>query len=161
MKYSKVGFFLPVLFCCLSLTACSPNSVEPVPANSCNKVQIIDAPPDSLQLDSFDLKAMTINGDALVVDLVHGGGCREHFYALFMSPSVFLESYPVQANLYLRHNANGDLCKALLHPQICFDLRPVAEQYFKFYQGNDPAQCLWLSRRAKTQRALPAALKRE
>jgi len=129
---------LPVLFCCLSLPACSPNSVEPLPANSCNKVQITEAPADSLQLDDFDLKAITINNDTLFVDLVHGGGCREHFYDLFMSPSVFLESYPAQANLYLRHNANGDLCKALLHPKICFDLRPVAAQYFKFYQGKDP-----------------------
>jgi len=121
----------------LGLISCSPNGVEPAQTNSCAKVQITEAPADSLQLDSFDLKTIAINADTLVIEIAHGGGCKQHAYALFMSPSVFLESFPAQANLYLQHNADGDLCKALLQPKICFDLRPVAEQYQKFYQRQD------------------------
>jgi hypothetical protein len=98
------------------------------------------APPDSLQLDGFVLKTITISDDILTIGVTHGGGCKEHAYAVFMSPAVFLESFPAQANLYLQHNANGDRCKALLYPKLCFDLRPIAEQYQKFYQRLDPIQ---------------------
>ena len=105
---------------------------------SCPAVKITDVPADSLRLDSFALKAISINADTLFIEIAHGGGCQQHDYALFMSPSVFAESFPVQASLYLRHNANGDLCKALLQPKLCFDLRPVAEQYRRFYGGLAP-----------------------
>jgi hypothetical protein len=88
-------------------------------------------------LDSFRLDAVAINGDTLTLDLTHGGGCKEHFYALFMSPAAFLESFPVQANLYLQHDDNDDACDALLQPKLRFDLRPVAELYEKFYHRRD------------------------
>lgn len=136
---SSIKFFsiawLPLL---LGLPPCSPTGVEPVPTASCPAVKITDVPADSLRLDSFDLKAISINADTLFMEITHGGGCQQHDHALFMSPSVFAESFPVQANLYLRHNANGDACKALLQPKLCFDLRPVAEQYRKFYGGLAP-----------------------
>lgn len=117
---------------------CSPNGIGPLPPAPCPPVTITDVPADSLRLDAFDLKAVSINGDTLFVDVTYGGGCQPHDYALFMSPSVFAESLPVQANLYLRHNANGEACKALLQAKLCFDLRPVAEQYRKFYGGLAP-----------------------
>lgn len=103
-------------------------------------VIIIDAPPDSLQLDNFTLHGIAINGDKLVLDISHGGGCKQHAYALFMSPPAFLKSFPAQADLYLQHNGNGDFCEALLRPQLGFDLRPVAELYQKLYQRRDPIQ---------------------
>jgi len=127
--------WLPLL---LGLLQCSPTGVEPIPAASCPAIKLTDVPADSLRLDGFDLKAISINADTLFIEVTHGGGCKQHDYALFMSPSVFAESFPVQANLYLQHNANGDLCKALLQPKLCFDLRPVAKQYRKFYGGLAP-----------------------
>lgn len=133
MKISKFRFFVPLLPLLLGLITCSPNSVEPQPTESCPTVKVVDTPADSLQLDSFELKQIAINGDTLFVEVSHGGGCEQHRYALFMSPSVFAESFPVQANLYFQHNANGDHCKALLRPKVCFDLRPVAALYQKFY----------------------------
>jgi hypothetical protein len=138
MKYCKFDLFVLSLLLLVGLMACSPNGIEPVPNDSCQLVKITETPADSLQLDNFDLKTITITGDTLVVEIAHGGGCQQHAYALFMSPSVFLESFPVQANLYFQHNANGDLCKALLQQKICFDLRPVAELYHKFYHHQDP-----------------------
>jgi len=137
MRDSKLILFAlwPLL---LGLQHCSPSGVEPVPTASCPAVKITDVLADSLRLDGFDLKAISINADTLFIEIAHGGGCKPHDYALFMSPSVFAESFPVQACLYLRHNANGDLCKALLQQKTCFDLRPVAEQYRKFYGGLAP-----------------------
>jgi len=138
MIYLKFDLFMPSLLLLVGLIACSPNGIEPNPSNSCQPVKITDAPADSLQLDGFDLKAMTINDDTLTIEISHGGGCKQHAYALFMSPSVFLESFPVQANLYFQHNANGDLCEALLQEKVCFNLRPLAELYQRFYQRHDP-----------------------
>jgi hypothetical protein len=103
-------------------------------------VIIIDAPPDSLQLDSFTLHGIAIDGDKLALDISHGGGCKQHAYALFMSPPAFLKSFPAQANLYIQHNGNGDSCEALLRPNLSFDLRPVAELHQKLYQRRDPIQ---------------------
>lgn len=120
---------------------CSPNNIEPLPATSCDAretVIITATPPDSLQLDSFALDTIAVNGDTLSLEVTHGGGCKEHTYALYMSPGVFLESFPVQANLYLQHNANGDACKALLRKKVCVNVRPIAALYEKFYQRRDP-----------------------
>ncbi|MGH7450574.1 MAG: DUF6174 domain-containing protein [bacterium] len=103
-------------------------------------VIFINAPPDSLQLDSFTLHGIVINGDKLTLDISHGGGCKQHSYVLFMSPSAFLKSFPAQANLYLQHKDNDDSCDALLRPKLGFDLRPIAELYQKLYQRRDPIQ---------------------
>lgn len=137
MRNSKIRLFVLPLLSWLGSISCTP-IIEPIPVNLCNPVKITEAPADSLQLDDFNLKTMTINDDTLTIEISHSGGCQEHAYALFMSPSVFLESFPAQADLYLQHNANGDRCEALLQPKLCFDLRPVAEQYQKFYQRLDP-----------------------
>jgi hypothetical protein len=103
-------------------------------------VIIVDVPPDSLQLDSFTLHGIAINGDKLALDISHGGGCARHFYTLFMSPGAFLKSFPAQANLYLQHEDNDDPCDALLRPKLSFDLRPIAELYQKLYRRRDPIQ---------------------
>ena len=101
--------------------------VEDLRIAGANPVQITNTPPAELKLDPFSLGNATISGNTLTINLSHGGGCAEHEYELFMSPGTFLESFPVQANLYLRHNANGDICRALITKDITFDLTPIAE----------------------------------
>jgi hypothetical protein len=113
-------------------------ALQTLSGNAEPSVIIINAPPDSLQLDGFALHGIAITGDKLALDISHGGGCKQHAYALFMSPPAFLKSFPAQADLYLQHNGNGDLCEALLRPKLSFDLRPVAELYQKLYQRRDP-----------------------
>ncbi len=98
-----------------------------------NFVIITEQPPDSIQLDAFQLQSVSISGNILTMAITHGGGCAQHDYALFMSPAAFLESFPVQANLYLRHNDHDDPCDALLSPTLTFNLRPVGELYQHFY----------------------------
>ena len=96
-------------------------------------VIISDVPPAVIQLDRFHLESIEISGDILDVSVVYGGGCEEHCFWLFMSPAVFLESYPAQANLYLRHFANDDHCKALIHQTLSFDLGLIIELYNQHY----------------------------
>jgi len=98
-----------------------------------NWVIITDKSPDAVQLDPFDLENMEIVGDTVTLSISYGGGCEEHCFSLYMSPATFFESYPAQANLYLRHDSNGDACEALISEDISFNLRPVALLYKKIY----------------------------
>ncbi len=124
----NLTFFVGLLLGCVS-----PN--EPLIGHV--PVQITDQTPGSIQLHAFDLKSIAIVGDTISLDVTYGGGCKEHDFALFMSPAAFLESAPVQANLYLRHNNNGDSCKALIYTTASFDLRPIAQLYQQFYGRKD------------------------
>jgi hypothetical protein len=96
-------------------------------------VLITDLPLDSIQLDSFSLNSVAIEGDRTSLNISHGGGCEKHDYDLFMSPAAFLESIPVQANLYLQHEDNDDLCEAWINTTLVFDLRPIAELHQRLY----------------------------
>lgn len=98
-----------------------------------NSVVITGQAPDSIQLDPFELRAIEIVGDTISLNITYVGGCKEHDFALFMSPAAFLESFPVQANLYLRHDSHGDACEALIPTTVAFNLRPIAELYQNFY----------------------------
>ena len=96
-----------------------------------------------------DLKYQTAPKDPIIINNIqiyknlikfnvsYGGGCKEHCFSLYMSPAAFFESYPVQANLYLRHNSNGDACEALINEDISFNLRLVAVLYKMLYGNYD------------------------
>jgi hypothetical protein len=92
-------------------------------------VMITNELPETFQLDPFTLQNASLEGCLLTVDVSYGGGCEEHEFELFMSPSVFGESFPAQANLWLKHNANGDICRAVVSDKLEFDITAVIEQY--------------------------------
>jgi hypothetical protein len=50
----------------------------------------------------------------------------------------FMESYPVQANLYLQHFDHGDPCDAIVYREATFDLTPIAASYIEGYGTADP-----------------------
>ncbi len=100
-------------------------------------VKISDLPPDSIQLDQFDLNSVVVAGNEITLNLSYSGGCEEHEFELFMSPAAFMESNPVQANLFLRHNGKDDACDAYITTEVSFDLSPLAELYQQFYGRKD------------------------
>ncbi|MCH6560065.1 hypothetical protein IH799_06890 [candidate division KSB1 bacterium] len=100
-------------------------------------VKISDLPPDSIQLDQFDLNSVVVAGNEISLNLSYSGGCEEHEFELFMSPGAFMESNPVQANLFLRHNGKDDACDAYITIEVSFDLSPLAELYQQFYGRKD------------------------
>jgi hypothetical protein len=59
-----------------------------------------------------------------------------------MSPATFAESFPVQANFWLRHFDNADSCKCEgkcnNRRQLKFIITPIAELYRQVYGGVDP-----------------------
>jgi hypothetical protein len=94
------------------------------------------ASPGALQRDPVTVTGASIICDDLTVGVLYSGGCLTHDFKLFMQPA-FLESWPVQANLYLRHIDNGDACRALINERITFDIRDIAELYMEQYGGYD------------------------
>ena len=100
-------------------------------------VIITDIPPEVLQLEPFSLNGIEIVEDTITLNISYSGGCKNHSFSLYMSPAAFLESYPVQANLYLRHNGNSDACEAAINETISFNLQPIAELYTSLYGRYD------------------------
>jgi hypothetical protein len=101
-------------------------------------VMITNLPPDSILLDYFAIDSVSIVGDSLNVAVNYGGCCKNHYFFLFMSPASFFESSPAQAELYLRHFANNDLCKCIAYRSLRFDLKPIADLYLQVYGVAEP-----------------------
>ena len=85
--------------------------------------------------DGFELTAAAIAGDTLAVTVSYSGGCQDHQFTLVASPS-FLESDPVQLEVALAHNANGDPCEAWLTEEYLFSLVPIKERFQSQYQDS-------------------------
>jgi hypothetical protein len=97
---------------------------------------------DELNGDPLTVEAASIQGTKLLLSVSHGGGCAPHDYALCFEPGG--ESYPVGVNLKLFHDANGDTCEGLMHPELQFDLTPIANDYAEDYQSKgDIIQTTW------------------
>lgn len=97
------------------------------------RVEIGDTAPEDLKKDGFSFSDARIDGAALHLTVVSGGGCRDHSYSLTMTPASFMESYPVQANLYLRHDAHDDPCDAIVTDSVVFNLTPIVLLYRQMY----------------------------
>lgn len=90
-------------------------------------------PPQDLIRDAFDLMGVSILDDTLTVFVRYGGGCVDHDFILYMDPPEFMESNPVQANLYLRHYGYDDPCDALVSDKAGFNIRAIGELYEEQY----------------------------
>ena len=86
--------------------------------------------------DPAQIQAARVDGDTLRLEVQDGGGCTQHVFRL-LAGTGFMESNPVQTRLYLGHNANGDMCRALVRPTLAFSLAPLAAQWRRNY-GNRP-----------------------
>ncbi len=130
-----IKFFVAVL---LTVFIWNCHNFVDVPGDGNNpsgykSIIVTDIAPDSLQLTPFVLNKATITRDTLTLNISYGGGCEVHDFDLYMSPAAFMESYPVQANIYIKHNGNGDVCKAYITKDISFDISKIAENYRNSY----------------------------
>jgi hypothetical protein len=108
--------------------------VEPIGEGSCTQdIVITDLPPNSIRLHHYEVDTVAIWGNILTVGVRYGGGCEDHEFDLYMSPASFLESHPVQANLYLRHDDRGDRCEAIVSENRKFNLNRLADLYHRCY----------------------------
>ncbi len=117
------------------------------------EVVISDQDPSAIADARFVLDNVAIDGDVLTMTFEYGGGCLDHTFELHMSPASFMESLPVQANVYLRHSDFDDPCDAWFKHSATFDLRPIAQLYEISYGSVD---CVALNVHGYTDGSNPA-----
>ncbi len=71
--------------------------------------------------DMFFVTNAFIWEDVLHVSVQYGGGCSKHDFQLVWDGTE-LESFPPQIPLFLIHNNNGDVCKAIVREELQFVL---------------------------------------
>ncbi|MFK7755612.1 MAG: hypothetical protein AB8B53_01630 [Flavobacteriales bacterium] len=74
--------------------------------------------------DSFTLLESNLSGDVIELLVQYGGGCEEHGWRL-VTNGAYAKSMPPQITLSLEHNANGDMCRALLRDTLEFNLKEI------------------------------------
>ncbi|MGQ0704396.1 MAG: hypothetical protein ACT4PM_14880 [Gemmatimonadales bacterium] len=74
--------------------------------------------------DPATITAATLQGSILHLFVRYGGGCRTHRFAL-VAGTDFGDSDPPYTRLWLVHDANEDLCEALIERQLQVDLHPI------------------------------------
>ena len=88
---------------------------------------------DDYEIETGDGQAPVMEDDTLTLMVSYGGGCEDHDVTLVASDE-FLASDPVQLDVALAHDANGDLCEAYLTDTYDFDLTPIKDLYREAYQ---------------------------
>ncbi len=80
--------------------------------------------------DSIVIQEVELQGDTLVVSVMHSGGCKPHTYDLLWKGDFQKTAAgEAQAELVLAHDANGDTCEALLNRTASFDLGPLKQRW--------------------------------
>jgi len=70
--------------------------------------------------DPFTMRDLRIEDDSLKFIAAYGGGCREHVFTLYAAPA---KDSANTGYLYVQHNANNDLCRAMINDDsVAFDL---------------------------------------
>lgn len=94
---------------------------------------VIGEADDRFGNDDFDLNSAVIVEDTLQISVSYSGGCKAHKFTLIASDQ-FLESFPVQLDVSLAHNAMGDTCEAYPTETYHFDLTPIKTMYQNAYR---------------------------
>ncbi len=111
--------------------------IERIPDPSgCDHVMFTQGDPTAMCRDELAILGGSIDGIILKVYVNYGGGCGDHDFILLGRPN-FMESYPVQIDLYVHHSNIDDYCDAIVSDTLCFDVRRVAELYEGVYQSCD------------------------
>jgi hypothetical protein len=84
--------------------------------------------------DAFNIDGLTIVGDCLEVEVNYGGGCADHTYDPCWNGS-FAESNPVQATLWIDHDAMNDACDAIIQETWTIDLSSMKSAWQAAYQS--------------------------
>jgi hypothetical protein len=100
-------------------------------------IQFLEQTPEALESDGFRLLDAKIEGDLLEIQVEYGGGCRVHQLEMVANPAAFMESEPIQSNIYLSHESHNDPCKALVRKKITFSLKPLKEVFLELYPARD------------------------
>ncbi len=121
----------------IALAACSspgdPDIIRDPPTYAIDLRGTVVTAETGLPSDPITIDSARVDGDTLAAVVTHGGGCAPHTYQLVIG-NTWMESYPVQVGARIAHNANGDMCRALLRRELRMNLRPLAAAYRAAYK---------------------------
>ncbi|MDP2208598.1 MAG: hypothetical protein Q8K98_07465 [Bacteroidota bacterium] len=96
-----------------------------------------NSPGPDFRNDHVLIDSARISGDTLILVVSYSGGCREHEFKLFGSYSI-IKTNPPQAEIYLSHNSNADMCEAWITENVKFDLSPLKNYYLQTFDNTGP-----------------------
>lgn len=110
------------------LSACYDTGLESLSISSEYDVVYLDslAERGSFTNDPYKVIAITPRGDRWDIIVEYPGGCGDHLFYLWWDGIVFY-SLPPKLDLYLIHNGNEDLCKAIVRDTVSFSLDEALE----------------------------------
>lgn len=91
------------------------------------KLKIIEGFSDR-ESDNFEVENASLEGDILSIDISYSGGCEDHEFDLYFN-GAYMKSLPPKANLFLKHNANGDACRSMIKQTLRFNIKKVKASY--------------------------------
>ena len=86
--------------------------------------------------DPAKIEAASINDDRLNLTISFAGGCKQHEIKLY-GAKHFMESYPLQAGVFLSQNAHQDSCEKHIQKKKIFDITPLKETCLESYSTVD------------------------
>jgi hypothetical protein len=121
---SLLVYLFPAL---LVFTSACTEQIEIAQDNCTKFVKLSYFTYDSLKTDPINLMSAKVDGDCFKLSLQYGGGCKEHQIDLaFILPECGTPPLP-PPTFEIRHNANGDACKALITKEYSFDISGIRE----------------------------------
>ena len=118
MMMKMIKLLLAMLM--FSLLACNPKSSAVSKSKEVQKVEILAYYQSSGKL-GYLVESVKIDGDKLIFNVVYMGGCKPHSFKLIGDSSIST-SKPIQTNLYLVHDNNGDNCTNEIKKELTIDI---------------------------------------
>ena len=125
MKQLLSSIFLILI---LTLAACTDNIIVSETTDCTKYVELNYSNYNSLSTDPISIISAKVDGDCLKLTLQYGGGCKEHQVDLaLIQPECGTPPLP-PPTFEIRHNANGDVCKALVTKEYSFNISGIREE---------------------------------
>lgn len=122
----------------VSHTAASDAASNDSPAET-HAIQLVDEQDLPATSDAFDVVDATIDGDTLRLRVFYGGGCEPHTFAVSVSREWTGDS-PVTTNVFIAHDAHGDMCEAAITKELLIDLSDLKRAYLDAHPGSDSGE---------------------
>jgi hypothetical protein len=89
--------------------------------NDTKNKKLIMAELPATESSPVTVDSMRVQDQTLILNVSYSGGCEEHSFDLYFN-GMYAKSLPVQANLQLYHQGNGDACRKLEMKELKFDI---------------------------------------
>ena len=85
---------------------------------------MLDPAMGKIESDPITLEGAYVEGDILHLQVQYGGGCKDHEFEL-KGTGMHMKSLPPQTTIVLDHNANEDMCRALISKNLEFNIKAL------------------------------------